>query len=60
MGFGFLIVGSQRCWSHCDWHYKGGAQQSRIQETGHSLSPGGQQSNRCAKPPATAVVNATI
>jgi hypothetical protein len=40
VGFGPLIVGSQCCWSHCDWHYQGGTQQSRIQETGHGLSPG--------------------
>jgi hypothetical protein len=37
-----LIFASQRCWSHCDWDYKGGAQQGRIPETGHGLSPGGQ------------------
>jgi hypothetical protein len=33
---GLLIVGSQRCWRYCDWGYKGGAEQGRIPEAGHS------------------------
>jgi hypothetical protein len=46
---GLLIVGSQRCWRYCDWGYKGSAQQGRIPEAGHNLSPAGRWSNRRAK-----------
>src|SRR5208283_543459 len=33
---GLLLVGSQGRWRYCDWGYKGGAQQGRVPEAGHS------------------------
>jgi len=33
VGASLLIFGSQSCWRHCDWGYKGGSQQGRIPET---------------------------
>jgi hypothetical protein len=54
-----VVVGEQRCRRNRYGDGKGGTKQSCIQETGHSFSPGLRQSNRRAKRPLTALVNAT-
>jgi hypothetical protein len=55
-----VIVGEQRCRRNRYGDGKGGTEQSCIQETGHSFSPGLRQSNRRAKRPLGVLAGATI